>query len=109
MRLILRYEVSDGCTYSCTEVHPVNYDSAEALLVDFMEAAKAALLGNGEFTFLTSLFSAHAFYVHAKRTCRGTPEPGYVKRGDQLYYENPPEVLTLDEFFADGLTESPAA
>ena len=42
MKLILEYDIGDGCTYGCTETVPINYESAEALIVDFEEKCKAA-------------------------------------------------------------------
>lgn len=35
MRLIVVYEIGDGCTFGCTVTIPVNYDSAESFIVDF--------------------------------------------------------------------------
>lgn len=80
MRLVLTYSIGDGCTYHCDEVLPVEYESGEALLVDFEAAARKAngRLG-GDFTFAGHLFSADHFFE------RGT------------YYG--PEVLTVDEWF----------
>jgi hypothetical protein len=104
MRLILRYEHSDGYTYSCTNTHPVEYDSAEALLVDFMDAAKAALLGEGSFHFLGEEFYADSFYTavdedYRRRLSNAT----YVRREKQWFLEHAPAILTLDEFFADAM------
>ena len=38
MRLVVQFQIGDGCTYSCTETIAVVYDSAEQLLVDLEDA-----------------------------------------------------------------------
>lgn len=43
MRLIVITNYTDDCTYSFNETVPVVYDSPEAFLVDFEEAARNAL------------------------------------------------------------------
>lgn len=103
MRLILRFQVSDGCTYHCTEVLPVEYESAEALLVHFMDAAKSALLADGRFTFLGQEFWADTFYERVTERDERWPDMTYVQRGKLLYLECTPDVLTLDEFFERAL------
>ena len=40
MRLIIEYEHGDGFTYTATRTIPMEYDSAEALAVDFEQAIK---------------------------------------------------------------------
>lgn len=101
MRLILRFQISDGCTYSCTETLPVEYESAEALLVHFMDAARSARLANREFEFLGTTFSPDCFYerVETRRVAGAT----YLEVGKRTYLECAPDVLTLDEFFASAL------
>ena len=43
MRLIIEYQVSDGCTYSCTVTQPVVYESAEHFAVDFEQFCRNTL------------------------------------------------------------------
>lgn len=84
MRLVLKYTVGDGCTYHCDVVLPVEYESGEALLVDFEDAAQKARKANrswymAEFTLAGHEFLADSFFE------------------DGVYC--PPEVLTVDEWF----------
>lgn len=41
-RLVITYQVSDGCTYSCDVVVLVVYDSPEAFIVGFEKACRDA-------------------------------------------------------------------
>ncbi len=104
MRLILRYDSSDGCTYSCTTTFPVEYESAEALLLDFLEAAKQAILGdNYEFTFLGETFDPSQVYSRFDPAQYPRLTGVTLEHGKRLYLECPPEVMTLDEYFASAL------
>lgn len=89
MRIIMRYSVSDGCTYSCVEIHPIEYESCEAALIDFEAALKVA---KGEFKFANIDLWTDNFYSESVWSSR-TPE-----RKIQL-----PEFLTLDEWFGEVL------
>lgn len=42
MKLVVTYTVGDACTYCCDEVRAVEYESAEAFIVDFEKAAREA-------------------------------------------------------------------
>lgn len=87
MRIIMRYSVSDGCTYSCEDIHPIEYESCEAALIDFEAALKEAK--NGEFRFANLDLWSSTFYVESMWSSRGAP---------QLEL---PEFLTLDEWFGE--------
>lgn len=89
MRIIMRYSVSDGCTYSCEDIHPIEYESCEAALIDFEAALKAADCG-GEFKFANMDFNIDTFNNESIWSSR-SPE-----REIQL-----PEFLTLDEWFGE--------
>ena len=41
MKLVVSWNDSDGCTYSCDVHEAVKYESAEALAVDLEERCKA--------------------------------------------------------------------
>jgi len=83
MRLVIRYPVGDGYTWSGEVVLPVEYKSAEALYVDFEEAVRAAQrMGwrGYEFEVAGHEFDADDFLENDRYT--------------------PPEILTVDEWFS---------
>lgn len=80
MQLVMVYTAGDGCTWSCENTLPIEYESAEALAVHFEEAIKKAYTEQkGELRF-----AGHDFY------------PGYLFENG-VYY--PPEIMTVDEWF----------
>lgn len=87
MRIVMRYSVSDGCTYSCEDIHPIEYESCEAALIDFEAALKSA---EGEFKFANVDLWTDTFYSQSIWSSR-SPE-----REIQL-----PEFLTIDEWFGE--------
>jgi len=104
MRLILQYTSGDGYTYYCTNTHPVVYESAEALLVDFMNAAEAAQRGISEFYFLSVKFDVSDFYERVdQKYVNSYPDFKYLHTEHGSYLECPPNIMTLDEYFADAL------
>lgn len=87
MRLIIRYTVGDGCSWSSENVVPVVYESAEAFMVDFEEQC---LDRKSTFTLGGQEFQACDFFEIDGST-------GYTS--DKATF-CPPEILTLDEFFS---------
>jgi hypothetical protein len=82
MRFVVKYAVGDGCTWSSEVVLPVEYESAEALYVDFETAVRSAQrLGWRGYQFEVA---GHEF------------DADDFLEGD-LY--TPPEILTVDEWF----------
>jgi hypothetical protein len=81
MRLVIKYTAGDGCSWSCEDVLPVEYESAEQLYVDFEAAARAAYAAN-----------VYAFVVANREF-----HTDYFFYGAGTY--NPPEILTVDEWF----------
>lgn len=79
MRLIVKYETGDGCTYSCTETVPIEYESKEAAIIDFDKICKGKCSPCGEFFFAGKSFTNYDFYIKGK------------------YYA--PEILMLDEWY----------
>ncbi len=85
MRLVIKYEAGDVYTWWCNVVVPIEYESAEQLYVDFETLAR---------------------YAHEKDWRDGknfnlgkhTFESGYFFLEDGTY--TPPEILTIDEWFA---------
>jgi hypothetical protein len=87
-QLVLQYQDSDGCTYSCEVTLPVIYESAEALMVDFEEAMRAGLLsGAGEVMFAGFPFYPATFFYRDPAT-------------DTQVYDTP-YIWTIDEWFAN--------
>jgi hypothetical protein len=82
-RLIIEYNVSDGCTYNCTNTVPVLYESGEAFLVDFEAWCKQHKDGNGSNAdkFAGQEFSPYNFFEH------------------EVFYA--PNVYTVEEWFAE--------
>lgn len=78
MRIVMRYHESDGCTYSCENVIPIEYESCHAAAEDFENSIKSAK----EFYFS---FAGVEFY-----------DTSFYERGRYC----PPEFLTVDEWFA---------
>jgi hypothetical protein len=85
MKLVICYSVGDCCTYSCDVVRPVEYESAEAAIVEFERLAVEARAASG-YVFW---FAGHEFDTSDFFWKNTTP--------DRLYL---PEILTIDEWFA---------
>jgi len=88
MRLVIEYYVGDGYTWSATNTVPVEYESAEAFVVEFEEACKEARVQAKqtrrhwlEFTFASLEWDADCFFTSDGDYC-------------------PPEILTVDEWFS---------
>jgi hypothetical protein len=86
MQLVMTYTEGDGCTYSCDVALPVIYKSAEAAIVDFEIACKAAhewymaSWRNGtQFKFASKDFQITSFFFEGK----------FVS----------PDFMTVDEWF----------
>ena len=76
-QLVLIYEVGDGCTFSCTIIVPIKYESAEQLAVDLEQFCKS------EEDFIT---------------ISGTTFESYDFCDEGVYYA--PIIYTVDEWFA---------
>ena len=79
MRLVIKYSVGDGCTFSCTVTTPVIYESAEAFAVEFEEACKA---NRGKY----QMRFAHLDFEPANFLCN-----------DEYFG---PDIMTVDEWFS---------
>jgi hypothetical protein len=82
MRLVIVYSVGDGYTWSGEVVLPVEYESAEALYVDFEEAVRSAHKGS---------WYEREFHIAGHKFVADN----FLEQGN--YY--PPEILTVDEWF----------
>ena len=85
MRLIIEYQVGDGCTFSGTDTVPVEYESAEAFAVDFEKAVRDSRGSNnrGDFIFANREWN--------------DDHHGYQDSGKWTYWG--PTILTVDEWF----------
>lgn len=88
MRLVLEYHVGDGCTYSCTNTLPFEYESAEAALVDLEDAVlkRVAGVGPGNWSDVIQ-FAGHSL------------EAGDFMENGKFW---PPQIMTIDEWFEQG-------
>lgn len=85
MRLVIEYTVSDGCTYSATNTLPIEYESAEAALIDFESMATELMAKSRETGDFSNLhFGGQEFVV-------------YDFYEDGKFYA--PTILTVDEWF----------
>jgi hypothetical protein len=84
MKLVIEfYECDEECDSKITI--PVEYESAEALICDFMDGVRAAVKNKIQsFTFCGAEFLVGTFYF-------------YNEHG--VYHEYPPQIYTLDEWF----------
>lgn len=82
MKLILLHTKSDGCTYSCEQVTPFEYDSEEALIVLFEEKLDEAIDK-----------SYHHFTVLGEQLCVSD----FYHYDSQVKYF--PDIMTLDNWF----------
>lgn len=74
MKIVMVYTYTDGCTYSCQNTIPIEYDSPEAALCDFIEKAYS-----DNFNIFGIDFYKYDFI-----------------EGDEFY---PPEFYSLEEWF----------
>jgi hypothetical protein len=85
MRLVIRWDESDGCTYHCENIVPIVYESQEAFICDFEKALIAsAVLKDFEFNFAGYTWSTCQFYLN------------YV---NNKHLVSLPDILTLDEWY----------
>ncbi len=79
-QLVVCYNSSDGCTYSCDVVVPVEYESAEAFIVEFEAAMQQAFKKNDYLlSFANHKWDVSCFFEDGK------------------YFD--PTVYTLNEWF----------
>lgn len=99
-KLVMTFTIGDGCSWSCDETLPIEYESPEALIVDFMEAAWKAHREKTKF-----IFAGYEFWL--EMFIRRTEEPFNGNGKKQMrqiaphYYEDPPTIQTLEEWFAE--------
>lgn len=84
MRLVIEYSEGDGYTYCCTNTFPVEYESAEQLLVDIEDTVKAWIKAEYPSSGQTATFGKCELYLDH-----------FLEHG--IYY--PPNIYTIDEWF----------
>lgn len=102
MRLVIRYHVTDGCTYDYQVIQPIEYESEEALIEAFNEHLKKSLTINSEGNYWYHQFQigGHQFSAHNFRTY----QYGKDKKGretceiSEATYQLP-DIYSLDEWF----------
>jgi hypothetical protein len=87
MKLVMTYAIGDDCTWWANEVIPFEYESAEAALVDFDVALKAAnkVKHSFEFDFAGHHFNCTSFFEWSDRK--------------QCVEKTLPDIQTLEEWF----------
>jgi hypothetical protein len=85
MRLVVTYEVGDGCTYSCTRTLPIEYKSVDDLLIDLDDHCKKLLAAN------------NWKERQALEYFKGIHIPSLFEEDGEYYL---PTVRTLEEWFA---------
>lgn len=87
MRLVVEYSIGDGCTYHCITTVPVEYESAEAFIVDLEQNCREMRSRSGWNRVAIELggqkFDADDFF----------PD---ISQDDKFY---PPDIFTVDEWF----------
>lgn len=84
MRLVMEYDVTDGCTYHCTVTVPIESESPEAALCE-LEKLVMGVVENNEY------FSFCGYEL---------PHDNFTMRGDGGLVFMAPRIYTLDEWFA---------
>jgi hypothetical protein len=86
MKLVLIYDVGDNCTYWFERTVPIEYESAETLIVDFENVAKNAYCSDKwDFVFAGHTFDAYNFFENNT----------FDKNDDYIC----PKIMTVDEWF----------
>jgi len=100
MKLIVKYTVGDGCSYSCDVVQPAIYSSAEVLYCDIIDKCeKAYEEKEREFEIGGLTFDVNYFIYK---------DLNYVGRDPSLYgryIRDWPEVMTIDEWFEQSIRD----
>lgn len=106
MKLVVMYESTDGYTYSCINTIPMEYESAEALLVDLEQKANEYIADMKAY----SLIGAKCKTIQEKvEAYTNTPYPignKYMVGGlmaTPFVYEDKfvaPQIYTVDEWFS---------
>jgi hypothetical protein len=111
MRLIIEYDVTDGCTFSCTNTFPLEYESAEQLLVDIEHNVAEYVIWNAqrekEFDFVIGDADFATKYVELVKKYPYTSPTMQIK--DRILWLShfledgvfvPPYIYTVDEWFS---------
>lgn len=84
MRLVIKYQDTDGCTFWCTNTFPVEYESAERLLVDIEHNVLEWKISEYDSEKSTMMIGTLELYL------------GHFLEDDDFV---PPSIYTVDEWF----------
>lgn len=62
----MRWHETDGCTYSCTNTEPIEYEDPKTALVDFVNSINSGLDKYGDFVFANRQFNKSSFFERGK-------------------------------------------
>jgi len=99
-KLVVVYQVSDGCTYSSEETVPLEYKSTEELICDFADwtalqiqtAVDSDTYPCGTIWFGNKQFDVQNFVYPIEK-------PKWDKSKGKQYGINLPDIFVLDEWF----------
>lgn len=93
MKLVVVYNVSDGCTYSYDNIVPIEYLSEEQFICDFENELNLSIQ-NKSFEFM---LGGHKFCTirHYTSVLLYNPELHFEQPGSIIF----PEIYTLDNWF----------
>jgi hypothetical protein len=95
MKLVMTYTIGDGCSWHQNVILPIEYESAEALIVNFEQALdKAKDCGESFFKFGEEEFTVNDFFYQDKEW-NAKKMAFALKAEDKML----PEIFTLDEWF----------
>lgn len=113
-KIVISYNVSDGCTYSCQVTEAVSYESVEAVYVELFEAVKKCLTepdvwkAHSSISFNGKPFELGDFYEMlekgSEKHFHGSPEMIYNPHTKRYYLISMPEIQTLEDWFNSNLT-----
>lgn len=113
-KIVISYNVSDGCTYSCTVTEAVSYESVEAVYVELFDAIKETLTqadvwkGQSNISFNGKSFELNDFYElmdkGLEKHFQGSNDMVYNPHTKRYYLISMPEIQTLEDWFNSNLT-----
>lgn len=89
MKLVMIFQITDGCTYECEETLPIEYESIEKAEADFKEKCRVDFsnLKWSDFVFAGRWFNQSNHYDR------------YRSKEGYKYGYSPPRFLTVEEWF----------
>jgi hypothetical protein len=66
MKLVMCWHEGDGCTYSCANVEPIEYEDPKTALMDFVNLINSDKHEDGQIEFANRRFSKSSFFERHK-------------------------------------------